>query len=391
MAQQVVKYDISFLEHIPDDLDSWNQLEKGNAYWSSFYFNNLANNPPKGVNSHACLIKQNDQLVAKMMFQYLEIDLKNNFGKPSSEQKKQSFLMATFRKLIVPLVKVKIIVNGNLLLSGSYGFKFVEGLDMHQKRQMFAQAIDAYRNFLKSKGIKTKGVLLKDLDNPEGNLDEYLTKERYSLFKVQPKMKFEIKDKWASFDAYLAGLKSKYRVRYRKARKSLKNIERRLLSPEEVEKYQEEIYELYLQTVSKAGFNLFLLNKDYFSGLVKAKPEKFRVNALFEGERMVAFYTLMDNDTEIDAHYLGYDLSLNAPHKLYLNMLYFMVEEAIELQKDVLHMSRTALEIKSSVGTVPEEVNLHGKYFNSILNRILGQLLDLIVPKVDWEPRNPFK
>ena len=78
-------------------------------------------------------------------------------------------------------------------------------------------------------------------------------------------------------------------------------------------------------------------------------------------------------------------------HKLYLNMLYFMLEEAIDLQKSVLHMSRTALEIKSSVGTIPEEVQLYAKHYSPALNAISKTMLNLVVPKVDWEPRNPYK
>jgi len=391
MSNKASNYTISFQETITKGQNDWNGLASDNSYWSTDYFNNLSKYSPSGVESHACFVYDGSNLIAKILFQYLDVDLKNNFGSPSGEQKKSSWTQGLFKKLVIPLIKFKIIVNGNLLLSGNYGFKFSPDLDMHSRIKVFEMAIDAYRKYLKKKGIRTSGILLKDLDNPGGNLDDFIQSKRYSFFKVQPKMKFEIKGKWPDFEVYLAALKSKYRVRYRKAKKSLNGISRRLLSVEEIKKYESEIYALYMQTVSKAGFNLFLLDKAYFSGLAESKPESFRVSALFQGDKMVAFYTLMDNGNEMDAHYLGYDLGLNAKHKLYLNMLYFMVEEAIELQTDVLHMSRTALEIKSSVGTTPEEVHLYGKHFNPLLNRILGAMLDLIVPKVEWKPRNPFK
>lgn len=391
MSSNSSKFEIIFLDHLGEQSTEWDALERDNSYWSACYFNNLVENPPKGVRSHACLVRSDGKAVAKLLFQYLEIDLKNNFGSPSSEQKKRSWLNSIFRTLVVPLVKVKIIVNGNLLLSGSYGYKFDSDLSLEDRQTIFDQSIQAYRKFLKSNKFSFSGILLKDLDNSGGNLDAYLVEQKYSFFKVQPKMKFIIKDKWSSFDNYLAGLKSKYRVRYRKARKSLDGIERRLLTVTDLETYQDDMYSLYMQIVNKAGFNLFYLDKAYFLGLIKVKPNKFRVNGLFKDGKMVAFYSLMDNAHEMDAHYLGYDLKLNGSHKLYLNMLYYMVEEAIELGKDELHMSRTALEIKSSVGTIPEEVSLYGKHFNSILNGLLGKILEQIVPKVEWKPRNPFK
>jgi len=391
MSNKASNYNISFHDFISEGKEDWDSLESSNNYWSASYFNTLSKFSPSGVVSHACMVHESGALKAKILFQYLDVDLKNNFGDPSGEQKKSSWLNSLFKKIVVPFIKFKIIVNGNLLLSGNYGYKFSPELDFDSKKHIFQLAIDAYRKYLKDSGINTSGVLLKDLDNPGGNLDAFLKSERYSFFKVQPKMKFIIKDRWKDFDAYVSGMKSKYRVRFRKAKKSLNGITRKLLTPEEVKLYESEMYALYQQTVSKAGFNLFLLNNKYFSALDEAMPEAFRVNALFQGEKMVAFYTLMDNGNEMDAHYLGYDLSLNSKHKLYLNMLYFMVEEAIDLQTDTLHMSRTALEIKSSVGTVPEEVNLYGKHYNPFFNRILGSMLNLIVPEVDWEARNPFK
>ena len=163
------------------------------------------------------------------------------------------------------------------------------------------------------------------------------------------------------------------------------------MTPEDIERYKEDMYALYMATVSKAGFNLFFLDKDYFLALSRNLDKKFIVNGLFDGDEMVAFFTLMDNGDEYDAHYLGYNPKLNHSHKLYHNMLFFMVEDAIVEGKDRLHMSRTALEIKSSVGTTPEEVQLYAKYYNRFGNWLLPRILDLTVPKLDWQPREPFK
>jgi hypothetical protein len=336
-------------------------------------------------------VSQDGKPVAKFLFQYLTIKLSESFGDPSGEQKKQSFFQALLKKIILPFLNFKIIVNGNLLLSGSYGFKFEQGLDFNSKQTIFDQAVKKYRAFLANNNLKAAGILLKDLDNPERKLDEYLHKQNYTHFKVQPKMKFEVPSDWKTMADYKAALKSKYRVRFNKAKESLGNIKKKRLSIIDIEKYKDAMYQLYLQTVGSAGFNLFLLDKDYFLRLKKKMPGRLIVDGLFDGDKMVAFFTLMDNGDEYDAHYLGYNFELNYKHKLYHNILFFMVEDAIMEDKDRLHMSRTALEIKSSVGTVPEEVQLYAKYFNKIGNWFLPRILDITVPKLDWQERSPFK
>jgi len=380
-----------FGDKLSSHSDLWDQLDAENSYWSADYFNTLNENPPSGVKSHACLVTHEGKPVAKFLFQYLTVRLSESFGDPSGEQKKPSFLQSLLKRLILPFLNFKIIVNGNLLLSGSYGFKFADYLDYDIKRQIFHKAIEAYRKFLKSNSLKASGILLKDLDNPNGQLDEYLKEHKYTNFKVQPKMKFEVPQDWQSMEDYKAALKSKYRVRFNKAKKSLGEIYCKRLSIAEIKAHSDAMYRLYLKTVGKAGFNLFLLDKQYFLELAKKLEGRFIICGLFQGSTMVSFFTLMDNGTELDAHYLGYDPSLNHKHKLYQNILYFMVEIAIDESKKTLHMSRTALEIKSSVGTIPEEVQLFAKYYNRVGNWLLPKILDITVPEPEWQARSPFK
>ena len=50
-------------------------------------------------------------------------------------------------------------------------------------------------------------------------------------------------------------------------------------------------------------------------------------------DKIIWWKGIDDNGDTLDAHYLGYDLSKNSKHKLYLNMLYMMVEATLTLQK----------------------------------------------------------
>ena len=300
-----------FLNELSEHSDDWNQLCGGNKYWSQEYMTTLTEFPPSGVKSFFCLVYKDKKPIGKFLFQYLHIKLKESFGTPSGEQEKRGFIVEKLRQLVLPFLNFKLVVNGNLLLSGSYGFKFSKDLEIDVRKSVFELANNYLPKYLKSQGVKPRGILLKDLDNAGGNLDQFLFDRKFSHFKVQPKMKFIVKEGWESIDDYLAAIKSKYRVRFRKAKKNLGTIEKRHLTDEEISRYSDQMFALYKQTVSKAGFNLFILDKNYFGDLAKKFPKCFRVTGLFLGEEMISFYTLMDNGQELDAHYLGYKLALN--------------------------------------------------------------------------------
>jgi hypothetical protein len=54
-------------------------------------------------------------------------------------------------------------------------------------------------------------------------------------------------------------------------------------------------------------------------------------------------------------------------------------------------MSRTALEIKSSVGAEAHSMVLYLKANNSILNLGVSKALSYLKPDEKWVPRSPFK
>ena len=99
----------------------------------------------------------------------------------------------------------------------------------------------------------------------------------------------------------------------------------------------------------------------------------------------------IQSEGDLDAHFLGYDPECNRNCQLYLNMLYDLVDDAIALKAHNLILSRTAMEIKSSIGAEPHDMYLYLKAINPIFNRGVSKALDYFKPKADWKPRSPFK
>ena len=97
------------------------------------------------------------------------------------------------------------------------------------------------------------------------------------------------------------------------------------------------------------------------------------------------------NKNEIETGFLGYNKEYLYKHELYLRMLYEMIDKSINLKKKEVFFSRTALEIKSSVGAEPVEIYGLAKAKNKILNKFLPKIIELFYKEKDWEKRNVFK
>jgi hypothetical protein len=189
----------------------------------------------------------------------------------------------------------------------------------------------------------------------------------------------------------MSDLKSKYKVRTRRTLKKLDGVYRRYLDLDDLEKHKDTMHKLYKSIANQASFNLFILDPLYFYGLKKHLKDKIKIVGYFLEEKMVGFYTIVYNYDTLDAHFLGYDSDHNREYHLYHNMLYDLLFEAIDKKKKHLDLSRTAMEIKSSIGAEPSKMFLYLKVTNPIANKFTARFLKFLTPNIDWEERNPFK
>ena len=151
------------------------------------------------------------------------------------------------------------------------------------------------------------------------------------------------------------------------------------------------LYALYRAIAERADFNMLTLHPQYFSTLKCALPAQFQVTAYFRQERVVGFYSTLRNGARLEAHFLGFDPAVNRRHQLYLKMLYDMIGEAIEAGAASIAFARTALEIKSSVGARPVDMELLLRANHPWFNKLVPSLIRLLEPRGAWTPRHPFK
>jgi len=186
-------------------------------------------------------------------------------------------------------------------------------------------------------------------------------------------------------------MSTKYRTRAKRAFKKLDGIERRQLSYAEIQQELPTIYRLYRDIANNAGFNMVDLNEQYLAALQRDFGEHYQMFSYYLEGQLVAFYTTIRNQDELESHFLGYEKVLNHDYQLYLNILYDIVKIGIEGGCKRVVFARTALEIKSSVGAVAHELPCYLRHQHSVANKFVPAILDYLKPVEDWQPRHPFK
>ena len=380
---------MSFFQSIIDKTTEWNAQAGSNLFLNSVFLSALEAAPPSGTSYWYGLVKKDGQQVGVIYYQLKKINLylslRLHAYKPVGLIDR---VWHGIKSFLAKRVNQYVLVNGNMTLTGNNGFFFDNSVSDDIRFNLVNEISDQLISHLRNEKIKVKAILLKDYKAEEKPI---ITDWNFSEFQVQPNMIMEIDQKWLSFEDYIMAMRSKYRVRVRRARKKAETLEKRQLSLEEIHSFEEDISRLYMNVANQAGFNLFILPKNYFYSLKKKLGNRMKLVAYFEEGKMVGYYSNIYNVVELDAHFLGYDPVCNKTYQLYLNMLYDLVDDAIKLKAHNLILSRTAMEIKSSIGAEAHDMYLYMRATNPILNKGVSAALNYFKPKSNWKPRSPFK
>ncbi len=375
---------INFYTKIETIKNQWDDFVPDLAFWKSSFHTSVEQSGPKGMKPLYCLVEEKNIVVAAFYMQYKRI----NLGE-SIRFKNDSIFNKVYQKLVLNNLAQTTLVMGNMLVTGNYGMHYPSKNNIETfalAEEVIAKGIEFLAN---NKLAKIGPILIKDFftDEVEG-IDNFAKSVK---FKVQPNMIFELNPSWSKMEDYVAALKAKPRTKYNKTRSLFQSIQSINLDLPALEKYKDEMHKLYLNISSNAGFNLFYLEKEYFMCLKKTLGDAFIVTGYFENEKLIGFSTLIKHRTEIDAHFLGYDFESNSQLSLYLNMLYDMTEYAINKNASTVIFSRTAMEIKSSVGAKAHDMYCFLTHTNRFYNKLTPKVVNQLYKEVEWTERNPFK
>ncbi len=284
---------------------------------------------------------------------------------------------------------LRLFTCGNNLVSGEYGFKFLNKISKESQSEIVLQVTDLIGKEEKLSGT-ISAILIKDFEKPL-QPKKLFDKEKYTQFLVEPNLVIDLPSGINSIDNYINLFSKKYRNRAKSILKKGSFIEHHFLKLNEIETLQNELYILYENIYERAKFKLIKLPKHYFSETKKLFPTTFLVKGFFLEDKLVSFSSsFLLNDIVLEAHYIGLDYELNIQYELYQNILYSLIETAIANKKQKVNLGRTAAEIKTTVGAKAYDLICYIKPQNTISKIIQKPFINFLKPS-EWVARNPFK
>lgn len=328
---------------------------------------------------------QEDELVGIALSQFLDLSMINSYGE------RDNCTRTSIRKFIFKNFSSRVLIIGNNMLTGQNAFEFDQRLEYSDGLKLLKKAsIEIYKK-LNLKGLKPHITVFKDFEKEDVKHFEISEFQDFYQFSTQPNMVFSIQKDWKEAADYTNALNKKYRDHFKRARKKSDGLVKRKLSLNEIQEQEKLIYDLYYCVAKNAPFNTFYLPANHFSSFKEYLQDDFLFYAYFENDKMIGFNTLIKNGDVIDTYFLGYDENCQKEKMLYLNMLYDMISHSINKGFKQIIFARTALEIKSSVGAIPEKMYGFIKHHNSFLNLFISRLFGYLEPEMAWKERNPFK
>ena len=283
---------------------------------------------------------------------------------------------------------LKILICGNTFASGEHGIFINHNQDKKTIIKELAKAILHLTN--SDKTLKIDAFLLKDFVNESLFITDELTDYSYHPFSVEPNMILRLDENWHNFDDYLQALKTKFRVKAKKALQLSKSLRIENITLENIEIQLPEMTKLYQKVATNASFNLADFNLKTYKDLKAQLGDNYLLKTYWLDNKIVGFMSGIINNNSLDAHFVGIDYQLNRPYAIYQRMLYDYIEIAIQQKVNVINFGRTASEIKSSVGAKPQDLTMYVRHKKSITNRILKLFLQRVQP-TPFQQKFPFK
>lgn len=282
--------------------------------------------------------------------------------------------------------QIRVMFCGNVFLSGEYGTFLKHGEEKIITFKAIAEAVKT----LSKKTKPLHAIFVKDFKEESRYITDHLTDFDYTSMHVEPNMIIHLDSNWDSFESFKNDLKSKYRIKANKADKESAVLEVKIFGKNDIDHYKNDLQALYENTIANANFNAQILNLNTYSNLKVEYGDLFHVQGYFLDGKLVGFLSAMENSRHLDAHFIGLDYSLNKEFSIYPRILNDYVRLGIECKATQINLGRTASEIKSTLGAIPEELTCYIKHKRTFLNKLMKPFIKNVKIK-SFKQHKPFK
>lgn len=376
------------IENIPNDI--WDDLScDHNVYLSKEYLSCIEKNHDSVSFSYLILYNSKRRPIAFSTIQIVDFYLD---GVNDSIEDFVLRVKKVLRKLgVFPDKKpIKLLVSGNLFVSGEHGVFIKPKQDKSQIIKQLSKALLRYVNEDKNLVKSIDAFMIKDFLDESLFITNELKRFNYHPFSVEPNMELKVDPEWSNFDDYLGAMKTKFRIKAKKALKQSSDLEVKDLSVEEIGGYLPDMISLYEKVAKSAAFNLANFNLNTYRDLKEKFGEHYLIRCYFLEGKMLGFLSGIQNQDFLDAHFVGIDYKYNRTYAIYQRMLYDYIQHGIHKKLKGINFGRTASEIKSSVGAKPENLTIYLRHRKRFTNKLLKLFLFHVEP-TPFHQKFPFK
>jgi predicted N-acyltransferase len=366
----------------------WSDLScEQNLYFHRNFLKSIEKNHPKIKFFYLVLIDKNKKPKAFVTLQIIDFHIENAQRELNSiihkikniDQKLQLFSKKKTLQLLI---------CGNTFVSGEHGI-FIS--KEQNKKEVFKEVAEVLASLVTyTSNLKIDAFLVKDFVNESLLMSDTLKDKSYHPFSVEPNMVLKLSDHWQNFDDYLASMKTKFRVKAKKAFQLSDALKIEEVTLDTIETQLPKMTALYQKVTTKAAFNLSDFKLATYKDLKLSFGDQYILKTYWLQNEIVGFMSGLINENSLDAHFVGIDYNLNREHAIYQRMLYDYIEIAIQKNLKIINFGRTASEIKSSVGAIPQDLTMYLRHKKSIRNKILKLFLQHVKPTT-FQQKFPFK
>jgi len=276
-------------------------------------------------------------------------------------------------------------VIGTPLASGPHGYRFAEDVDEWScLRQVLSLPGIPSNEHPAPKAPSTWVVKDRVCTHPWGDGFRLAGRSQWRRewvdLEFDPVMRVSLEGR-GSWDVYLAAMRTKARTKVKRILTLSDPLAFTSLSADEIREKLPELHRLYMNVYGRAAFRLGCLQPEDLVLLKEEMGEAFQVwTAQLEGQT-VGFHCGMTDGREVEAYFVGFEVTYNKSHALYQRMLVEFIQWGIASGCRSVNLGRTALDIKASLGAEPQRLVLHERSRNPVLHALARWAARASAPK----------
>ena len=149
------------------------------------------------------------------------------------------------------------------------------------------------------------------------------------------------------------------------------------------------MHKLYLRVLKRSENQFEQMPASFFFNVCSTVDSVFAVICR-KDDKIVAFSLNAEDNNLVYGIYLGYDDTYN-PQQIYFNLLYKIIEEAMERGKNSIQFGQTSYDIKSALGVTVAQTYLGIHASNSLVLRLIKKWSTAIFPPTELPKRRVFR